>query len=58
MFKIQITDGITSQTRKLKASVTRERAEEILEDLYYNDYMGYSFYLLDENDNEIAAFEY
>lgn len=58
MLKIYITDGITGQTKILKSSVTRERAEEILEDLYNNDYMGYSYYLLDENDNELAALEY
>ena len=57
MFKITISDGVTTQTRKLKPHVTKERAMEILENLYNNDYMCYSYYLLDENDNEIIAFE-
>lgn len=57
MFKIAISDGINTQTRKLKPHVTKERASEILENLYNDDYMGYSYYLLDENDNEILAFE-
>ena len=54
---IEITDGVTTQRRKLKPSVTVEQAEALLEAMWNADYMGYSYYLLDENDTEIRAFE-
>lgn len=56
--KIIITDGINTQTRKLKDTVTLERASELLEDLYNDDYLGCSYYLEDNNGNELLAFEY
>ena len=55
---IEITDGVTTQRRKLKPSVTVEQAEALLEEMWMNDDMGYSYYLLDENGDEIGAFEH
>ena len=57
--KIEIVspDEVTTQTRKLKSHVTRERAEELLEQMAAEDYLGCSYYLLDDEDNELLAFE-
>lgn len=54
---IEISDGVTTQRRKLKPSVTIARAEALLEEMWNADEMGYSYYLVDENGTEILAFE-
>lgn len=57
--KIEIlgSDGVTRQTKKLKPHVAREKAEELLERLAAADWTGCSYYLLDDEDNELLAFE-
>ena len=55
--KIEITDGITRQTRKLKENMSIERAKELLKELFEDDYLGLDYYLLDDADNEILALE-
>ena len=55
--KIEITDGITRQTRKLKENVSIDRAKELLKELFEDDYLGLDYYLLDDVDNEILALE-
>ena len=39
---ITATDGVTTQSRTLKSEVTIERAVELLEQLYDEDYLGLS----------------
>lgn len=55
---IEITDGVTTQRRKLKPSVTVEQAEALLEEMWMDDYLGLSYYLLDDNGEEIGALEH
>lgn len=55
--KIEITDGITRQTRKLKENISIDRAKELLKELFEDDYLGLDYYLLDDADNEILALE-
>ena len=55
--KIEITDGITRQTRKLKDNMSIDRAKELLKELFEDDYLGLDYYLLDDADNEILAME-
>ncbi len=55
--KIEITDGITRQTRKLKDNMSIDRAKELLKELFEDDYLGLDYYLLDDADNEILALE-
>lgn len=54
---IEITDGVTTQRRKLQSTVTIAQAEALLEEMWNADEMGYSYYLVDENGTEICAFE-
>ena len=39
MFKIEITDGVNRQVKKLKSNITKAQAEELLERLYNADYL-------------------
>lgn len=55
--KIEITDGITRQTRKLKENMSIDKAKELLKELFEDDYLGLDYYLLDDADNEILALE-
>ena len=55
--KIEITDGITRQTRKLKDNMSIDRAKELLKELFEDDYLVLDYYLLDDADNEILAME-
>lgn len=45
ILQIIISDGIKEQKRTLKSDVTLERAEELLEQMYNDDYLGLSYYL-------------
>ena len=45
LLQIIISDGINEQKRTLKPNVTLSQAEELLEQMYYNDYLGLSYYL-------------
>lgn len=53
---ITATDGITTQSRTLKSEVTIERAVELLEQLYDEDYLGLS-YTLWVDDEEYLTLE-
>ena len=54
-FYIAISNDIDEQTRRI--CCTRDYAENLLEQMWLNDEMGYSFYLLDPYGNELCAFE-
>lgn len=54
---IEISDGVTTQKRKLKPDVTLDRASAIVEAMWQADDMGYSYYLTDDAGNELLAFE-
>lgn len=54
---ITATDGVTTQSRTLKSEVTIERAVELLEQLYDEDYLGLS-YTLWVDDEEYMTLEY
>ena len=54
---IYATDGITTQKANLKQNIQRREAEAIIEEMLEDDYLGLSYYLEDDNGNEIAAFE-
>lgn len=45
LLQIIISDGINEQKRTLKPNVTLSQAEELLEQMYSNDYLGLSYYL-------------
>ena len=53
---ITSTDGVTTQSRTLKSEVTIERAVELLEKLYDEDYLGLS-YTLWVDDEEYMTLE-
>lgn len=53
---ITATDGVTTQSRTLKSEVTIERAVELLEQLYDEDYLGLS-YTLWVDDEEYVTLE-
>lgn len=55
LYKIEATDGISTQTMKFKKPVTLEVAKEKLQQLFEDDYLGLDYYLLDSADNEIMA---
>lgn len=44
--KIAIFDGKTTKTRKLRKGTTLERAIDILHNLWYADYNGWSYTLI------------
>lgn len=54
---IYATDGVITQKAKLKQNIQRREAEAIIEEMFEDDYLGLSYYLEDDNGNEIAAFE-
>ena len=58
--KIEIVgpDGFNKQTAKVKGNITVEQAMELLKSLAEEDYLGCSYYLLDEEDEEILAIDY
>ena len=45
IYVIYATDGCETQTMKLKIGTTIERANEILEDLIENDYLGLEYWI-------------
>lgn len=55
LYKIEATDGITTQTTRFKKPVTLEVAKNKLQELFDDDYLGLDYYLLDSADNEIMA---
>ena len=57
MLKIEAFDGVSSQVRKFKPHVTLERAIEICKEHANNDYLGLTYSVLDENDNELFSIE-
>lgn len=46
IFEIEISDGITSKTRKLRKGMTIEKAMDVFTKLCYEDYMGWTYTLL------------
>lgn len=57
MFFIEISDGVNSQTRKLKDGTSKERALQILQRYAENDESCYVYSLWDEFENEIARID-
>ena len=53
---ITATDGVTTQSITLKSDVTIERAVELLEQLYDEDYLGL-YYTLWVDDEEYMTLE-
>lgn len=54
---IYATDGIVTQKANLKQNIQRREAEAIIEEMLEDDYLGLSYYLEDDNGNEILALE-
>lgn len=54
---IYATDGIVTQKVKLKPNIQRREAEEIMIEMFADDYLGLSYYLEDDDGNEILALE-
>lgn len=52
---IYATDGVTAQKAKLKQNIQRREAEAIIEEMFADDYLGLSYYLEDDDGNEILA---
>lgn len=52
---IYATDGVTTQKAKLKQNIQRREAEAIIEEMFADDYLGLSYYLEDDDGNEILA---
>lgn len=54
---IYATDGVTTQKAKLKSNIQRREAEGIMIEMFADDYLGLSYYLEDNDGNEILALE-
>lgn len=54
---VEISDGFRSQTKKVRKGLTTEEAIALVEEMFMADENGYSYYLLDEDKNEIIAYE-
>ena len=54
---VEIYDGVTYQIRKLPCGISKNEAIWYVEELWQYDENGYSYYLLDEDLNEIVAYE-
>lgn len=52
---IYATDGIVTQKAKLKPNIQRREAEEIMIEMFADDYLGLSYYLEDDDGNEVLA---
>jgi len=55
--RIEATDGMQNQYKRLKPGTTIEEANEIMQQLFDDDYLGLDYYLLDDNDNELYSLE-
>lgn len=45
MIQLVITDGLMSETKTFKKDVSLEQAQEIMEQMYEDDYLGLSYSL-------------
>ena len=54
---IYATDGVTTQKANLKQNIQRREAEAIIEEMLEDDYLGLSYYLENDDGNEILALE-
>lgn len=45
MIQMVITDGLRSETKTFKKDVSLERAQEIMEQMFEDDYLGLSYSL-------------
>lgn len=52
---IYATDGIVTQKANLKQNIQRREAEAIIEEMLEDDYLSLSYYLEDDDGNEILA---
>lgn len=49
------SDGVTTQARKLKATVSLPKAKMLVENLRDTDYLGLEYWLEDDDGNEIET---
>lgn len=56
-YRIEATNGVDNQYKKLKPGMTLEEAKQKMIDLFQEDYLGLDYYLLDENGNELFVLE-
>lgn len=54
---IYATDGVTTQKANLKQNIQRREAEAIIEEMLEDDYLGLSYYLENDDGNEILSLE-
>ena len=54
---IYATDGVTTQKANLKQNIQRREAEAIIKEMLEDDYLGLSYYLENDDGNEILALE-
>lgn len=52
---IVASDGVTTQVRKLKATVSLPKAKMLVENLRDTDYLGLEYWLEDDDGNEIET---
>lgn len=47
------SDGVTTQARKLKSTVSVSKAKMLVKNLHDTDYLGLKYWLEDDDGNEI-----
>lgn len=54
MIQIVATNGLRSETKTFKKEVSLERAQEVMEQMYEDDYLGLSYYLYVDGEEYLA----
>ena len=54
MIQLVITDGLKSETKTFQNDVSLERAQEVMEQMYEDDYLGLSYYLYVDGEEYLA----
>lgn len=52
---IVVSDGVETQARKLKSTVSLPKAKMLVENLKDTDYLGLKYWLEDDDGNEIET---
>ena len=52
---IVASDGVTTQARRLKSTVSLPKAKMLVENLQDTDYLGLKYWLEDDEGNEIET---
>ena len=52
---IVASDGVETQARKLKSTVSLPKAKMLVENLKDTDYLGLKYWLVDDDGNEIET---